>query len=95
MDYYVSIINSGGVMATKDEKLKLSGRSKGGKVTAAKLTPEQKVVRARKGALARWGAKPLRATHKGNFKDELGLDAECYVLDDEKKPPSSLSAEWA
>lgn len=69
-----------------DEKKKeLTGRAKGGAVVAAKMTPEQKSERARKGALARWGAKPLKATHKGNFKDELGIDAECYVLDDEKK----------
>lgn len=34
---------------------------------------------------ARWGAKLPKATHKGSFKEELGIDAECYVLDDDKK----------
>jgi hypothetical protein len=34
---------------------------------------------------ARWGDKPTRATHRGNFKDEFGIDVECYVLDDEQK----------
>lgn len=29
--------------------------------------------------------KMLHATHKGNFKDEFGIDVECYVLDDENK----------
>lgn len=59
-----------------------TGRAKGGAVVAAKMTSEQRAERAKKGALARWG---LKATHKGNFKDELGIDAECYVLDDAKK----------
>lgn len=68
-----------------EEKKELTGRAKGGAVVAAKMTPEQKADRARKGALARWGAKLPKATHKGSFKDELGIDAECYVLDDDKK----------
>ena len=33
-------------------------------------------------ATARWG---VRATHKGNFKDEFGIDVDCYVLDDSAK----------
>lgn len=33
-------------------------------------------------ASARWGA---RATHKGNFKVDFGIDIDCYVLDDEQK----------
>ena len=36
--------------------------------------------------MARWAAsKPLRATHKGNFKEDFGIDVECFVLDDEQK----------
>ncbi|MCH5508847.1 P63C domain-containing protein [Pseudomonas syringae] len=34
------------------------------------------------------GVKPdplLQATHKGSFKEDFGLDVECYVLGDEKK----------
>jgi hypothetical protein len=27
----------------------------------------------------------LRATHKGNFKEDFGIDVECYVLNDENK----------
>lgn len=26
-----------------------------------------------------------QATHKGNFKDEFGIDVDCYVLDDDQK----------
>lgn len=57
-------------------------RSKGGKNRALALSDEDKKKIARKGALARWGAK---ATHKGNFQEDFGIDVECYVLDDEKK----------
>lgn len=48
------------------------------------MTPEQRKARAAKGALARWGSQ-LKATHKGNFKDQFGIDVECYVLSDQKK----------
>jgi hypothetical protein len=27
----------------------------------------------------------LKATHKGNFRKDFGIDVDCYVLDDEKK----------
>jgi len=64
---------------------KATGRAKGGIATAAALGDEGRKERARKGALARWGDKPPRATHKGNFKEQFGLDVECYVLDDEQK----------
>jgi hypothetical protein len=62
-----------------------TGRAKGGIATAAKMTSEQKAERARKGSLARWGAKMPTAIRKGNFLDEFGFDVECYVLDDELK----------
>lgn len=32
--------------------------------------------------MARWGAK---ATHRGNFQEQLGIDVDCYVLDDPEK----------
>jgi P63C domain len=67
-------------MATK--KIKASGRAKGGEIAAANMSPEMLAERARKGGVARWGYK---ATHKGNFKAEFGIDAECYVLNDEQK----------
>jgi len=61
---------------------KLQGRARGGAIVAAKLTPQERIERARKGALARWGEKPLQAIRKGNFQKDFGIDVECYVLDD-------------
>jgi P63C domain len=58
------------------------GRARGGLARAARLSGEAKREIARKAAMARWGA---RATHKGNFKEELGIDVDCYVLDDAQK----------
>ena len=69
----------------EEEKKEPTGRAKGGAVSAAKMTPEQKAERARKGALARWGSKMPTAIRKGNFFDEFGFDAECYVLGDVNK----------
>jgi hypothetical protein len=60
----------------------ITGRAKGGAARAAKLPAERKAEIAQKAAIARWGAK---ATHKGNFKDKLGIDVECYVIDDSQK----------
>ena len=57
-------------------------RAAGGRAVAKLMTDEQKRARAKKGAISRWGAK---ATHKGSFKKDFGIDAECYVLDDDKK----------
>lgn len=56
--------------------------SAGGKARSAKLPVERKREIAQTGALARWGAP---ATHKGNFKEEFGIDVDCYVLDDPGK----------
>ena len=64
------------------EQRKVTGRSKGGLVVAEKLTPRERSARAKKGAAARWGHKAIK---KGNFKEEFGIDVECYVLDDETK----------
>lgn len=64
---------------------KESIHSLGGKARAEALTDEQKKEIARKGAAARWADRPLRATHKGNFVAEFGIDVECYVLDDASK----------
>jgi hypothetical protein len=58
------------------------GKAKGGHARAESLAPEQRQEIAKKAALARWGAK---ATHKGSFKEEFGIDVDCYVLDDEQK----------
>ena len=58
------------------------GKAKGGIARALKLTGDEKSLIAKNAAVARWGPK---ATHKGNFKDEFGIDVECYVLNDEQK----------
>jgi hypothetical protein len=68
-----------------DEKKEPTGRAKGGLKVAAKMTPEELKDRAKKGALARWGTKLPTAIRKGNFLDEFGFDAECYVLGDVAK----------
>ena len=57
-------------------------QSQGGKARAEKLSAEKIKEIAAKGALARWGAK---ATHKGNFEEEFGVDVDCYVLNDSLK----------
>ncbi|MCT9127501.1 P63C domain-containing protein [Cupriavidus gilardii] len=61
------------------------GKAKGGVARAKSLSSEQRSLIARKAAVARWGAKPVRAIRKGNFQDEFGIDVDCYVLDDEAK----------
>ena len=61
-----------------------TGRAKGAIALAESMTPEERKLRASKGAAARW-KKALIATHKGNFKDRLGIDVECYVLNDPGK----------
>jgi P63C domain len=62
-----------------------TGKARGGVARAAVLTDERKQEIAKKAAIARWGTKPPQATHKGNFKEEFGIDVECYVLNDEQK----------
>lgn len=59
-----------------------TGKAIGGHARAEVLSPEERRVIAKKAAAARWG---LKATHKGNFKEEFGIGVECYVLDDEQK----------
>lgn len=58
------------------------GRAKGGRARAEALSDDQKREIARKAALTRWGPK---ATHKGNFKADFGIDVDCYVLNDDQK----------
>ena len=61
------------------------GKARGGLARAAALTDARKKEIAQTAALARWGARPPKATHKGNFKADFGIDVECYVLNDEQK----------
>lgn len=76
------------VLAMKDDMKKVTGRAKGGVARAANLTADRRSEIARRAAIAKHSKlKPLVAIRKGNFKDELGIDAECYVLNDEKKTP--------
>lgn len=65
-----------------NDKGKNESKAKGGNARAAALSPEKKSAIAKKAAVARWG---YQATHKGNFKEEFGIDVDCYVLDDENK----------
>ncbi|WP_019689905.1 P63C domain-containing protein [Pseudomonas fluorescens] len=62
-----------------------SGKAKGGIARAEALTEAERKAIAKKAAAARWGDKPMRATHKGNFSTDFGFDVECYVLDDDRK----------
>jgi hypothetical protein len=89
-DYDASIINQWGACVESEKKKpvaakKASGRAKGGVARAKALSPEAKSAIAKKGAIARWGVKVAQSTHKGSFKEDFGIDAECYVLDDEQK----------
>jgi hypothetical protein len=73
------------MLAMTDEAKKKPKRANGGLKVAANMTPEQKVERGKKGALARWGERVPVTLRKGSFKDDFGIDAECYVLDDANK----------
>jgi len=68
-----------------DKPKKDESKAKGGIASANAMTPDERKERAKKGAAARWGKSQLKATHKGNFDVHFGIDAECYVLDDEEK----------
>lgn len=75
--------------------LSLLGASKGGDARAKSLSPEDRSRIAREAVEKRWAnagkLRPisermgLKATHKGSFKEEFGIDVECYVLNDERK----------
>jgi hypothetical protein len=71
------------------KQLSRLGAAKGGEVRASKLSSERRREIARAAIQARWekaGKVPLpRATHKGNFKKDFGIDVDCYVLNDHKK----------
>lgn len=60
----------------------LGSRARGGIARREALAPEERARIARKAAAARWGTK---ATHRGNFQERLGIDVECYVLNDQEK----------
>src|SRR5439155_17227010 len=66
---------------SQDDAKKEAGRQ-GGLARKDALSAEERKAIAEKAAMARWGA---RATHKGNFKEQFGIDVDCYVLDDAQK----------
>lgn len=66
----------------QDDDTKPKGRAKGGIARRENLSPERRSEIARNAALAKHG---LKATHKGNFRDAVGLDVDCYVLNDPSK----------
>lgn len=63
----------------------ITGKARGGVARREALAPARRSEIATNAARARWGNKPLLASHKGNFKERLGVDVECYVLDDAEK----------
>lgn len=65
-----------------DDDAKVEAGKLGGLKRAEALSDEQRKEIAQKGALARWGAKAIR---RGNFKEQFGIDVDCYVLDDPGK----------
>jgi hypothetical protein len=71
------------------KQLSLLGAAKGGEARALKLSAERRSEIARTAVQARWerlGKAPMpRATHKGNFQADFGIDVDCYVLNDETK----------
>jgi hypothetical protein len=70
----------------KNDKKEVTGRAIGAKARSDKLTPEQRSEIARNAAIKRHTAnKKLIATHKGNFKEDFGIDIDCYVLNDEHR----------
>src|SRR6185437_11634717 len=70
-------------------KLSRLGAAKGGEARANNLSAERRREIARAAIQARWEkagkTPPLRATHKGNFEAEFGIDVDCYVLNDTMK----------
>lgn len=75
--------------------LSLLGASKGGEARAKSLSAEERSRIAREAVEKRWARagklRPasergiLKATHTGSFKNEFGIDVDCYVLNDERK----------
>jgi hypothetical protein len=57
-------------------------------IARAKALPSEKRREiAKQGAAARWRSKVYKASHKGNFSTDFGIDIECYVLNDPAKTP--------
>jgi hypothetical protein len=79
---YASIGFVGDACMTRPQDKEVTGRAKGGVARAKALGSNRRSEIAKKAALARWGSK---ATHKGSFKRDFGIDIDCFVLDDPQK----------
>jgi hypothetical protein len=75
-------MEGGACMAEDSEKDEAKVRA--AKARAQSLTANERRAIAAKAAAARWG-RTFKATHKGSFKEDFGLDVECFVLDDEPR----------
>jgi len=63
------------------QEAKMEAGKLGGLQRAKSLSPVELKSQAQWAAAARWG-KPLKATNRGNFMEQFGVDVDCYVLDD-------------
>lgn len=81
--HYVGGLLSMEVTVDNDDKRK-AGQI-GGARRAELLPAKRRAEIARQAAEMRWGGRPERASHKGNFEEEFGIDVDCYVLDDARK----------
>jgi hypothetical protein len=74
---------------TANADAEVSIQSLGGLARREAMTPEERKESASLAAKERWkqerAKRPLRATHRGNFDKDFGIDVDCYVLDDEQK----------
>jgi hypothetical protein len=77
-----SILVKGYAYMSAKSPQKTSLRARGGQARAAALPAARRKEIAKNAAVARWGA---QATHTGNFKEEFGIDVDCYVLNDATK----------
>ncbi len=74
------------MLAMGGQQKKVPSRARGGFARKEKLSQQQRSEIARKAAIIRHTFnKPLEAIRKGNFKESFGFDAECYVVNDERK----------
>ena len=60
----------------------------GGAKRAEILPAPRRAEIARLAAEARWGGRPARATHKGSFKEEFGIDVDSTCWMTRRKQPS-------
>ena len=71
------------------KQLSLLGAAKGGEARAQKLSAERRREIGRAAIQARWEragkVPPPQATHRGSFKNDFGIDVDCYVLNDEAR----------